>query len=212
MNKIELEIVSLQSSVTHMHSYAVVLGEVNGERKIPIVIGGFEAQAIAVALESLQPKRPLTHDLMVIVFNTFNIQVEEVLIYRLEEAIFYSQLICIKDGERVNIDCRTSDAIAIAIRTGCSIYATSEVVDASGMNLNETKEFGVDEDINNDSEDSEDDDYEGIEDFIPKEKTHKQLEDMSIEELEEYLNEVLENEDYSMAIKIRDEIKKRGEK
>src|SRR5690606_15599226 len=146
MNKIELEIISLQSSVTLMHSYAVVLGEVSGDRKIPIVIGGFEAQAIAVALENLQPKRPLTHDLMVIFFNTFNVTVQEVYIYRLEEAIFYSQLICIKDNEQVRIDCRTSDAIAIAIRTGCPIYAAPEVVDSSGLEMEQSKDYDIESD------------------------------------------------------------------
>lgn len=209
MNKIELEIVSLQSSVTHKNSYAVVLGEINGDRKIPIVIGGFEAQAIAVALENLQPNRPLTHDLMIILFNTFNITVQEVLIYRLEEAIFYSQLICVKDGEQVSIDCRTSDAIAIAIRTGCSIYANAEVVDASGIDLKETQGVEIEEDNEDDDNDELDSDIDNI---ISEELKAVDLQNMTLEELENYLNEVLEKEDYSMAIKIRDEIKNRNQK
>lgn len=225
MNKIELEIVSLQSSVTHMHSYAVVLGEVNGDRKIPIVIGGFEAQAIAVALENLQPKRPLTHDLMVILFNTFDIVIEEVYIYRLEEAIFYSQLVCIKDGQQVFIDCRTSDAIAIAIRSGCPIYAAQEVIDASGMNMDTPKEYNEDDDFDNDENnqmdiDDEDDDEEisinyGESDdtkYFPENFDDSELSKMSEQKLKEWLEEVLEREDYALAIKIRDELKKRDAK
>lgn len=222
MNKIELEIVSLQSSVTHMHSYAVVLGEVNGDRKIPIVIGGFEAQAIAVALENLQPKRPLTHDLMVILFTTFNITVEEVYIYRLEEAIFYSQLICKKDGESVHIDCRTSDAIAIAIRSRCPIFAAQDVIDVSGLEMDTTTEINDDDDMNEDmdeefGEDSDDKFDIGFDSDEPntpiiKEIDEIELSKMSNESLQKWLEEVLEREDYALAIKIRDELKNRESK
>src|SRR3990170_2391828 len=101
MKKIELEIVALSHSITQTHSYAVVLGEVNGLRRLPIVIGGFEAQAIAVALEKMQPSRPLTHDLMKNFMNAFNIELSEVVISNLQEGIFYSKLICNNNDETI---------------------------------------------------------------------------------------------------------------
>ena len=122
MKKIELEIVALSHSITQTHSYAVVLGEVNGLRRLPIVIGGFEAQAIAVALEKMQPSRPLTHDLMKNFMTAFNIELLEVIISDLQEGIFYSKLVCSSDNDTVEIDSRTSDALALAVRFGCPVY------------------------------------------------------------------------------------------
>jgi len=116
MKKIELEIVALSHSITQTHSYAVVLGEVNGLRRLPIVIGGFEAQAIAVALERMQPSRPLTHDLMKNFMNAFNVELMEIIINDLQEGIFYSKLICVSEHDTVEIDSRTSDALALAVR------------------------------------------------------------------------------------------------
>lgn len=198
MKKIELEITALQSSVTHMHSYAVVLGERDGNRRIPIVIGGFEAQAIAVALENLQPKRPLTHDLIAIMLDTFEITLDEVLIYRLEEGIFYAQLICNKDGISSFIDCRTSDALAIAIRKGCPIYAYENILDNAAIDI--TDGAGNMADLNDDLA------YEEADDDAADEMN---LSNKSLEELEKLLEEVLELEDYNKAIKIRDEINNR---
>src|SRR5215217_2030251 len=119
MKKIELEIVALSSSVTQTHSYAVVLGEINGLRRLPIVIGAFEAQAIVVALERIKPSRPLTHDLFYNFMLSFNIELQEVLIYKLEEGIFFAQLVCSNGKEVIEIDSRTSDALALAVRIGC---------------------------------------------------------------------------------------------
>ena len=116
MKKIELEIVALSHSITQTHSYAVVLGEVNGLRRLPIVIGGFEAQAIAVALEKMQPSRPLTHDLMKNFMTAFNIELHEIIISDLQEGIFYSKLVCSTDNDTIEIDSRTSDALALAVR------------------------------------------------------------------------------------------------
>lgn len=197
MRKIELEIVSLQSSVTHMHSYAVVLGEVNGNRKIPIVIGGFEAQAIAVALENLAPKRPLTHDLMTILFDTFNVNLNEVLIYRLEEGIFYAKLICESDDDVYEIDCRTSDAVALAIRLDCPIFAYESIIEAASLDIVEESSEMFD-DSRAQEEPIQDQTNEGDE-----------FAHLSLAELEKKLEEVLELEDYAQAIKIRDEINKR---
>jgi len=196
MNKIELEIIALQSSVTHMHSYAVVLGEINGPRRIPIVIGGFEAQSIAVALENLQPKRPLTHDLMAVILETFGVALSEVLIYRLEEGIFYAKLICQQEGNQYEIDCRTSDALSLAIRSGCPIFAYAQILDAASIEMEEDQEL---------TEET----FESTPEHIPEEEPSGELSGMSIEELEKLLNDVLEQEDYTKAIKIRDEINKR---
>lgn len=197
MNKIELEIIALQSSVTHMHSYAVVLGEVNGPRRIPIVIGGFEAQSIALALENLQPKRPLTHDLLAIILEAFNIDLIEIIIYRIEDGIFYAKLICQHEGEEYEIDCRTSDAISLAIRTSSPIYAYEEILDAAGIE--------VEEDISRlDTEDEQ-----STEPQETANNPENKLAHLSIEELQQLLEEVLEQEDYTQAIKIRDEINRR---
>src|SRR3954465_6136416 len=138
MKKIELEIVALSHSITQTHSYAVVLGEVNGLRRLPIVIGGFEAQAIAVALERMQPSRPLTHDLFANFMSTFAIDLSEVVIYKLEEGIFFAKLICQgADGESIEIDSRTSDALALAVRASCRIYTYENILEAAGLYLDQ---------------------------------------------------------------------------
>ena len=133
MKKIELEIVALSHSITQTNSYAVVLGEVNGLRKLPIVIGGFEAQAIAVALERMKPTRPLTHDLMKNFMMAFTIDLHEVIISDLQEGIFYSKLVCSSESDTVEIDSRTSDALALAVRFGCPIYIYENIFDVAGV-------------------------------------------------------------------------------
>ncbi len=137
MKKIELEIVALSHSITQTHSYAVVLGEVNGLRRLPIVIGGFEAQAIAVALERMQPSRPLTHDLMKNFMLAFNIELHEIIINDLQEGIFYSKLVCSTEHDTVEIDSRTSDAVALAVRFGCPIYTYDNILDSAGILMEE---------------------------------------------------------------------------
>jgi len=138
MKKIELEIVALSHSITQTHSYAVVLGEVNGLRRLPIVIGGFEAQAIAVALERMQPSRPLTHDLFANFMATFAIDLSEVIIYKLEEGIFFAKLVCQANGETIEIDSRTSDALALAVRANCRIYTFENILETAGLYLDQT--------------------------------------------------------------------------
>src|ERR1700761_7230394 len=133
MKKIELEIVALSHSITQTHSYAVVLGEVNGLRRLPIVIGGFEAQAIAVALERMQPSRPLTPDLMKNFMMAFNDELHEVIINDLQEGIFYSKLVCSSESDTVEIDSRTSDALALAVRFGCPIYTFEHILESAGI-------------------------------------------------------------------------------
>ncbi|MEO8823834.1 MAG: bifunctional nuclease domain-containing protein [Ginsengibacter sp.] len=187
MKKIELEIVALSHSITQTHSYAVVLGEVNGLRRLPIVIGGFEAQAIAVALERMQPSRPLTHDLMKNFMMAFNIDLHEIIINDLQEGIFYSKLICSSEKDTVEIDSRTSDAVALAVRFGCPIYTYDNILESAGILMEEDDKKKKVVVTHND---------EGSDD----------LKKLSIPELESLLNEVLEHEDYIKAASIRDEI------
>ena len=137
MKKIELDIVALSHSVTQSHNYAVVLGEQNGSRRLPIVIGGFEAQAIAVAMERMTPNRPLTHDLFKNALETFNVDVKEVIINNLLDGIFYARLVCLKSGDLIEIDSRTSDAIAMAVRFECPIYTHEFIMETAGVVLDE---------------------------------------------------------------------------
>ncbi len=207
MKKVELEIVALSSSVTQTHSYAVVLGELNGLRRLPIVIGGFEAQAIAVALERIKPTRPLTHDLFSNFMFSFNIELLEAIIYKLEEGIFFAKLICRNEKETMEIDSRTSDALALAIRMGCPIFTYENILEAAGLFMDQTEEATGTAAKQDEPEEEED---ESIEEYNTKTTaSDKDLKQMSKDELEELLHRVLESEDYVRAITIRDEIKSR---
>lgn len=199
MKKIELEIVALSHSITQTHSYAVVLGEVNGLRRIPIVIGGFEAQAIAVALERMQPSRPLTHDLFANFMTTFGIDLVEVIIYKLEEGIFFAKLICQNTDDTIEIDSRTSDALALAVRTGCKIYTYENILDAAGLFADGTDK-------------PEEETASGTATQVGKSGIEKDLKSMSLDELNTLLLQVLDQEDYVFAITIRDEINSREKK
>lgn len=193
MKKIELEIVALSHSITQTHSYAVVLGEVNGLRRLPIVIGGFEAQAIAVALERMQPSRPLTHDLMKNFMNAFNVELMEIVINDLQEGIFYSKLVCINEHDTIEIDSRTSDALALAVRFGCPIYTFDNILESAGILMEDSgKKKG---DV-------------AVEQTVSA-SSKENLQSLSVDELQTLLNEVLEQEDYLRAISIRDELNKR---
>ncbi len=195
MKRIELEIVALSHSITQTHSYAVVLGEVNGLRRIPIVIGGFEAQAIAVALERMNPSRPLTHDLMKNFMLAFNVELHEVVINDLQEGIFYSQLICSGANDTVEIDSRTSDALALAVRFGCPIYTYDTILDQAGVLMEDDGKKKKESNVTS---------------ITTEQGGSDDLKAMSLEELNTLLNDVLEQEDYIKAIAIRDEIKSRG--
>lgn len=195
MNKIKLEIVGLSYSQTQSGAYALVLAESGGKRRLPIIIGGFEAQAIAIELEKMTPTRPLTHDLFKSFAQTFAIEVKEVVIYNLVEGIFYSKLICEKDGVLSEIDARTSDAIAIGVRFNCPVFTFENILSSAGILLEdellEQENFEFDEPT----------------DESTKGNSWKSL---SIAELETQLNEAIANEDYELASKIRDEINKRS--
>jgi bifunctional DNase/RNase len=194
MQKVELEIIALSHSITQSNSYAVILGEVGGSRRLPIVIGGFEAQAIAVALENMHPARPLTHDLMKNFMTSFDVALQEVYICDLQEGIFYAKLVCFTANDTIEIDSRTSDAIALAVRFGCPIYVNNSILQQAGLEheSNEQKIAPLTSVASTHANDSD-------------------LSSMSTEALNELLNEVLEQEDYIRAIDIRDEIAKRNE-
>jgi len=204
MKKVELEILALSHSITQTHSYAVVLGELNGLRRLPIVIGGFEAQAIAVALEKMQPSRPLTHDLFANFMQSFSIDLSEVIIYKLEEGIFFAKLICQNaDGVSVEIDSRTSDALALSVRAGCKIFTYESILKEAGLFLSQ----------------SEGSELQKLSSTAPSVEStiadafntsaDENLKDLNLTELEDLLIHVLEQEDYVRAIQIRDEINKR---
>jgi uncharacterized protein len=200
MKKIELEIVALSHSITQTHSYAVVLGEVDGLRRLPIVIGGFEAQAIAVALERMQPSRPLTHDLFANFMTTFGIELTAVIIYKLEEGIFFSKLICRHDGDSIEIDSCTSDALAMAVRANCKIYTYENILETAGLYLEQTE--GAVEPSSSETKPNK----------VPvgnKSLIDTDMKNMNLEELQKLLQKVLEQEDYVRAINIRDEINSR---
>ena len=197
MKKIELEIVALSHSITQSQSYAVVLGEVNGLRRLPIVIGSFEAQAIAVALERMHSSRPLTHDLMKSFMMAFNVELHEVVIYDLQEGVFYSKLICSNEKVTIEIDSRTSDALALAVRFGCPIHIYENILDGSGIVMEDP---GASSSANKKKTVSKSTSTGNLEN----------LKTMSLDDLQQLLNEVLEQEDYVKAIAIRDEINSRG--
>ena len=199
MKKIELEIVALSHSITQTHSYAVVLGEINGLRRLPIVIGGFEAQAIAVALEKMQPSRPLTHDLVKNFMNAFIIDLHEIIICDLQEGIFYSKLVCSSEHDTIEIDSRTSDALALAVRFGCPIYTYETILESAGILMEDTGSGTGKK-------------KKGKQEVVVEERGNTGNEDlktMTLEELETLLGDVLESEDYIRAIAIRDEINTR---
>ncbi|MEO5907271.1 MAG: bifunctional nuclease domain-containing protein [Saprospiraceae bacterium] len=194
MEKIELYIVTLTHSVTQSSNYAVVMGEVDGNRRLPIVIGGFEAQAIAVAMEGMVPSRPLTHDLLKNTLDTFEIEVTEILINNLVEGVFHARIVCMQHGREFEIDSRTSDAIAMAVRYGCPIFTYDFILDAAGVRI----------------EDPQPGESEEVKEEKPKRRRRGYAE-YSLDDLSAMLDKVIGEEDYEKAAKIRDEINRRKE-
>lgn len=201
MEKIKLEIVGLSYSQTQSGAYALVLGESEGKRRLPIIIGGFEAQAIAIELEKMTPSRPLTHDLFKSMAKQFDIAIKEILIYNLVEGIFYAKIVCNTPDKEVEIDARTSDAIALAVRFGCPIFTYEFILSSAGILLD-------DESIR-DSERTQEEELIEEEDLSPAKKVNEDISSMSISELEKKLNEAIANEDYERASRIRDELSNR---
>jgi hypothetical protein len=200
MNKIGLEIIGLSYSQTQSGAYALVLGEKEGIRRLPIIIGGFEAQAIAIELENMTPSRPLTHDLFKTFAYTFEIKIKEVIIYNLVEGIFFAKLICNQNGKEVEIDARTSDAIALAVRFNCPVYTFEFILSSAGIILDEDSE-------NLDFEGGEIPEEENLAEII--EEGSADISKKSNPELEELLNDAIKQEDYERASIIRDEINRR---
>ncbi len=199
MDKIKLNVLGISYSQTQSGAYALVLTEEDGDRRIPIIIGGFEAQAIAIQLEGLNPPRPLTHDLFLSFATAFNISLVEVNIYRLEEGVFYSKLVCVYKDREVTIDARTSDAIALALRFKCPIFTTEEIMAQSGIVL----------DIENETDDDAEE-----EKFEPSHAEKSSLGELDLKghsekELKEMLEEAITRENYEKASLIRDELKRR---
>jgi bifunctional DNase/RNase len=194
VKKVKLEIVGLSYSQTQTGAYALVLGEAKGKRRLPIIIGGFEAQAIAIELEKMTPSRPLTHDLFKSFAEGFNIEVNEVIIYNLVEGIFFAKIVCNGDGKDVEIDARTSDAIALAVRFNCPINTYEFILSQAGILLDDetiapaNEGADVDELIEADAND-----------YVRK----------STEELKQLLDAALNDEDYEKASHIRDELNNR---
>jgi bifunctional DNase/RNase len=193
--RVKLNILGLSYSQTQTGAYALVLAEEGGERRIPIIIGSVEAQSIAIKLEGLAPPRPLTHDLFLNFATAFNVEIVEVVVYKLEEGIFYSELICKRESETLHIDSRTSDAVALALRFNCPIYTYDEIMDKAGIVL----DFDKDEE-------------ESLEIEVKEQKTSKEYAGSSVEELKAMLDDAVKKEDYEKASRIRDEIKMREEK
>ncbi|MCB0430410.1 MAG: bifunctional nuclease family protein [Flavobacteriales bacterium] len=195
MKKLELNIIGLSYSQTQSGAYALVLGESKGKRRLPIIIGGFEAQAIAIELEKMTPSRPLTHDLFKSFAETFNVDLSEVIIYNLVEGIFYSKLVCTRGKEEFEIDARTSDAIALAVRFSCPIYTYEFILSTAGIILEEGSEGKGEEG--------------GGAEADVLEMDEGNYNRFNLEELKRMLDEAIADEAYEKASLIRDAIKER---
>ncbi|MBM3177742.1 MAG: bifunctional nuclease family protein [Bacteroidetes bacterium] len=211
MNKIKLEILGLSSSQSQSGSFALVLGEVQGNRRLPIIIGMFEAQAIAIEIEKITPSRPMTHDLFKSFGNIFNFRVEEIIISDIKEGVFFAQVV-VTDGEKhSSIDSRPSDAIAIGLRFGASIYTYDSVLNEAGVTVTEQEE-----EAEADLEQGEGE--EEIKKSVKPSSSGKakpskksgELKGLSVDKLNELLKQAIDNEDYERAARIRDELNKRN--
>lgn len=197
MKKIKLDIVGLSYSQTQSGAYALVLGEVSGRRRLPIIIGSFEAQAIAIEIEKMTPSRPLTHDLFKSFAQAYHINITEIIIYNLVDGIFYSKLVCSDGKNTIEIDARTSDAIAMAVRFECPIFTYEFILSTAGIVI-EGNDFVYLENLN-----------EPIEEKGVAAATGSGYTSLSLDELKARLQQALNDEAYEKAAKIRDELTKR---
>jgi len=205
MEKIRLEIVALSHSVAQSHNYAVVLGEQFGARRLPIVIGAFEAQAIAVAMERMAPNRPLTHDLFKNSLEKFEIDLKEIVINNLVEGVSYSLLICERHGETIEIDSRTSDAIAMAVRFQCPIYTSEEILEKAGVEIEDGEESEEGKESKSKKRSRQQKPAAAKTTVVRPDK----LSTYSDKDLKSMLDEMLANENYEKAAEIRDEQERR---
>ncbi len=196
MEKVELRFLRITYSHTHAGAYALILSETHGDRRLPIIIGGVEAQAIAIQVESIKPARPLTHDLFKSISDTLGISLKEVIINDLVEGIFHAKLVLEQDGRTAEIDARSSDAIALALRFECPIYTFEFILSAAGLKVEEGEEA-------EEEKEKKDKPKRG------KKEAEKPITSRSVDELNQLLKEALAAEDYELASKLRDEIKRR---
>lgn len=197
MNKVRLEIVGMTYSESSTGAYVLILGDRNSHLRLPIVIGGAEAQSIAVGIERQRNSRPLTHDLFIKFADTFNINIREVVINRFRDGVFYAMLVCEHNGQLTMVDARPSDAIALAVRLNCEIYAYETVMEEAGIEMEDESEETREE-----SEKMKDESGE----IEVESGASAPLSTQNIEELEEQLQEAIENEDYERAALLRDKI------
>ena len=193
MNRILLDVIGLSFSHSQSGAYALLLGEKNDRRRLPVIIGEAEAQSIAIAMENVEKKRPLTHDLFKSFATAYGINITEVVINRFKEGLFFSELHCEKDGEVSVIDARTSDAVAIAVRFKCPIYTTSQVMEEAGLIMDELE-----------NEDFEDNEENMLDDF-----GYERMDRYDMQDLQQLLQDAIDKEDYMAASVLRDEINKR---
>ncbi len=198
MEKIKLEILGLSSSQSQSGSFALVLGEADGKRRLPIIIGMFEAQAIAIEIEKIVPNRPMTHDLFKSFAQNFDVEVQEILISDLKEGVFFAKIVCNSGIKQVEIDARPSDAIAVGLRFGVPIYTSESVMSEAGIVLTD------------ESESTETSAGKSSEVAASKKPYTEQLKDASSDKLKKLLDDALQKEDYEKAAKIRDEMNRRN--
>jgi len=198
-NTIELEILGLSSNHSQSGSFTLVMGELEGTRRLPIVIGMFEAQAIAIEIEKIIPNRPMTHDLFKSFSSNFNFSIDHILISDMREGVFYAKIVCQSSVKSVEIDARPSDAIAIAVRFDAPIYCSQKVMSEAAI------EFAEEEQESKESVSAKKKDQ-------PKSKSSSEsnLKDFSLDKLNELLDKAIKNEDYEKAARIRDEINRRN--
>jgi len=194
MEKIRLEIIGMSYSQSQSGAYALILGEKNGKRRLPIIIGGFEAQAIAIELEKIKTPRPLTHDLFKSFAESFNIEVREILINKFHEGVFYAQLVCTDGAREEVVDSRTSDAIALALRFSCPIFTSKDIMKAASIIVDEETEAS---------------DAQGS-GSPPAPPVKHEFTTQPLNELKELLQAAIDNEEYEKASRIRDELNRRS--
>jgi hypothetical protein len=196
VKKIQLEILGLSSSQSQSGSFALVLGEVSGNRRLPIIIGMFEAQAIAIEIEKITPNRPMTHDLFKSFAGSFGFTISEIIISDLREGVFFAKIVCVSNGKTIEIDARPSDAIAIGLRFEAKLYTHEPILSEAGITLADDFEEQAEQ-------------KEAVDDSKSK-PFLEQLKDLNMDKLNESLDKALKEEDYERAVKIRDEINKRN--
>ncbi|GAB3225389.1 bifunctional nuclease family protein [Hymenobacter seoulensis] len=207
MKKIPLEILGLSSSQSQSGSFALILGEKTGNRRLPIIIGMFEAQSIAIQIEKINPNRPLTHDLFKSFAEQVHVAVLEVLISDLKEGVFYSKIVCSDGASTFELDSRPSDAIAIGLRFGVPIFTVESVLSEAGIILSDLDENADEDDDDTDEDEDEDNDQPSPKPSEPRDPSGQ----VSLDELTKMLAQALEREDYEKAAKIRDELNKRND-